>query len=53
MLKDVLIGLKLAQGSGLHLPVTEVSSDMLLAEIKQGRGDADYSSVAQRFSPLP
>jgi 3-hydroxyisobutyrate dehydrogenase-like beta-hydroxyacid dehydrogenase len=53
MLKDVLIGLKLAQGSGLHLPVTEVSSDMLLAEMKQGRGDADYSSVAQRYFPAP
>jgi 3-hydroxyisobutyrate dehydrogenase-like beta-hydroxyacid dehydrogenase len=53
MLKDVLIGLKLAQGYGLHLPVTEVSSDMLLAEMKQGRGDADYSSVAQKYFPAP
>ncbi len=53
MLKDVLIGLKLAQRYGLHLPVTEVSSDMLLAEMKQGRGDADYSSVAQKYFPAP
>jgi 3-hydroxyisobutyrate dehydrogenase-like beta-hydroxyacid dehydrogenase len=51
MLKDVLIGLKMARRYGLHLPVTEVSSDMLLAEMKQGRGAADYSSVAQKYFP--
>ncbi|MGH8092840.1 MAG: NAD(P)-dependent oxidoreductase [Chthoniobacterales bacterium] len=53
MLKDVLIGMRLAQEYGLHLPLTEVSGDMLLAEVKQGRGDADYSSVAQRYFPAP
>ena len=46
MLKDVRIAAKLAREFSLDLPVTEVSSDMLLAELKQGRGDADYSSVA-------
>src|SRR5690349_17091029 len=51
MLKDVRIGLKLAEGHLLSLPVTDVSSDMLLAEMKKGRGDADYSSIAQRYFP--
>jgi 3-hydroxyisobutyrate dehydrogenase-like beta-hydroxyacid dehydrogenase len=49
MLKDVRIAAKLAREFSLDLPVTEVSSDMLLAELKQGRGDADYSSVAQKY----
>ena len=41
----------LAKNYSLDLPVTEVSGDMLLAELKQGRGDADYSSVAQKYFP--
>ena len=53
MLKDVRIAAKLAREFLLDLPVTEVSSDMLLAELKQGRGDADYSSVAQKYSSGP
>ncbi len=51
MLKDVRIASRLAQEYSLTLPMTETSSDMLLAEMKQGRGDADYSSVAQRYFP--
>jgi hypothetical protein len=31
--------------------VTDVSADMLLAEMKKGRGDADYASIAQRYFP--
>lgn len=53
MLKDVRIGMKLAENYALDLPVTDVSGDMLLAEMKQGRGDADYSSVAQKYFPAP
>ena len=53
MLKDVRIAAKLAREFSLDLPVTEVSSDMLLAELKQGRGDADYSSVAQKYFAGP
>ena len=53
MLKDVRIAAKLAREFSLELPVTEVSGDMLLAELKQGRGDADYSSVAQKYFPAP
>ncbi|MEO5717956.1 MAG: NAD(P)-binding domain-containing protein [Chthoniobacterales bacterium] len=51
MLKDVRIASALAKRFLLDLPVTEVSGDMLLAELKQGRGDADYSSVAQKYFP--
>jgi 3-hydroxyisobutyrate dehydrogenase-like beta-hydroxyacid dehydrogenase len=53
MLKDVRIAAKLAREFSLELPVTEVAGDMLLAELKQGRGDADYSSVAQKYFPAP
>ena len=53
MLKDVRIAAHLARDYSLDLPVTEVASDMLLAELKQGRGDADYSSVAQKYFPAP
>ncbi len=52
MLKDVRIGLKLAREYYLDLPVTEASGDMLLDELKRGRGDADYSSVAQKYFPV-
>jgi len=51
MLKDVRIGSKLARDFGLDLPVTEICRDMLLSELKQGRGDADYASIAQKYFP--
>ncbi|MBA3830659.1 MAG: NAD(P)-dependent oxidoreductase [Chthoniobacterales bacterium] len=51
MLKDVRIASKLAQKYSLTLPVTEASGDMLLDEIARGHGDADYSSVAQKYFP--
>ena len=51
MLKDVRIGLKMAENHFLTLPVTDVSGDMLLAEMKKGHGDADYASIAQRYFP--
>ncbi len=53
MLKDVRIGLKMAENYRLQLPATTVSREVLLAEMKQGRGDADYASVAQRYFPAP
>ena len=49
MLKDVRIGAKLARDFALDLPVTEICRDMLLNELKQGRGDADYASIAQKY----
>ena len=51
MLKDVRIGAKLARDFALDLPVTEICRDMLLNELKQGRGDADYASIAQKYFP--
>ena len=51
MLKDVRIGTKLARDFALDLPVTEICRDMLLNELKQGRGDADYASIAQKYFP--
>jgi len=51
MLKDVRIAARLAREYSLELPMAEVASDMLLAQLKAGRGDADYSSVAQRYFP--
>jgi hypothetical protein len=53
MLKDVRIAANLAREFSLELPVTEVAGDMLLAELKEGRGDADYSSLAQKYFPAP
>jgi len=52
MLKDVRIAARLARQFDLEVPMTEVASDMLLAEMKHGRGDADYASVAQRYFPV-
>jgi len=51
MLKDVRIASKLAEEFHLDLPVTEAAGDMLLDALKRGRGDADYSSVAQKYFP--
>ncbi len=51
MLKDVHIAAKLAQDYALSLPVTAAAEEMLLDEMKRGRGDADYSSVAQKYFP--
>jgi 3-hydroxyisobutyrate dehydrogenase-like beta-hydroxyacid dehydrogenase len=53
MLKDVRIASHLAERFSLHLPVTDVAREMLLEEMKHGRGDADYSSVAQKYFPAP
>jgi 3-hydroxyisobutyrate dehydrogenase-like beta-hydroxyacid dehydrogenase len=52
MLKDVRIGMKLAESFGIELPVTRVAGEMLLDEVKNGRAHADYASVAQRYFPV-
>ncbi|HEX3817023.1 MAG TPA: NAD(P)-dependent oxidoreductase [Chthoniobacterales bacterium] len=51
MLKDVRIASHLAEQFSLSLPVTEAAGDMLLEEMKHGRGNCDYSSVAQKYFP--
>jgi hypothetical protein len=53
MLKDVRIAARLAEKFSLQLPMTDLAGDALLAELKQGRGDLDYSSVAQKYFPAP
>ena len=52
MLKDVRIAAKMAGDFDLELPVTEAAGDVLLEELKHGRGDADYSSIAQKYFPV-
>ncbi len=51
MLKDVRIAAKLSEIYFLKLPLNELSSDLLLEEMKNGHADADYSSLAQRYFP--
>ncbi len=51
MLKDVRIAAKLAELHFLKLPLNELSSDLLLEEMKNGHADADYSSLGQRYFP--
>jgi hypothetical protein len=52
MLKDVRIGMKLAENFGIELPVTQAAGEMLLDEVKNGRAEADYASVAQKYFPV-
>jgi 3-hydroxyisobutyrate dehydrogenase-like beta-hydroxyacid dehydrogenase len=49
MLKDVRIALKLAGRFGFDFPVTDAAGGALAAQVEEGRGDADYSSVAQKY----
>jgi 3-hydroxyisobutyrate dehydrogenase-like beta-hydroxyacid dehydrogenase len=51
MLKDVLIAVRMGQSYGLSLPGTSAARDGLLNEVRQGREDADYSSVVQAYFP--
>lgn len=51
MLKDLQIVERLADSLELRLPVTEAARDMQLAEVKNGRGDEDYSCVVSRYFP--
>jgi hypothetical protein len=51
MLKDLQIAERLADSLELKFPVTEAARDMQLAEVKNGRGDEDYSCVVRRYFP--
>jgi 3-hydroxyisobutyrate dehydrogenase-like beta-hydroxyacid dehydrogenase len=51
MLKDLQIAARLAQSLNLDFTVTEATRDAQLEEIKQGRGEDDFSSVARKFFP--
>ncbi|MDQ2869006.1 MAG: NAD(P)-dependent oxidoreductase [Verrucomicrobiota bacterium] len=51
MLKDMQIANRLGRGFDLDLTVAGATRDRLLDEARQGRGDADFSSIARRFLP--
>ncbi|HZJ38320.1 MAG TPA: NAD(P)-dependent oxidoreductase [Chthoniobacterales bacterium] len=51
MLKDVVIATRLARSYGVELGATEASREGLDNEIRKGRGDDDYSSLARRYFP--
>ncbi len=51
MLKDLQIAARLAQSLNLDFTVTEASRDAQLEEIKQGRGEEDFSGVVRKFFP--
>jgi 3-hydroxyisobutyrate dehydrogenase-like beta-hydroxyacid dehydrogenase len=51
MLKDLQIAERLAESLELKFPVTEAVRDVQLAEMKDGRGDEDYSCVVRRYFP--
>lgn len=51
MLKDVQIASRLGHSYGLSFSATEAARSSLLEEERQGRGDADYSSLVRVFFP--
>jgi 3-hydroxyisobutyrate dehydrogenase-like beta-hydroxyacid dehydrogenase len=51
MLKDLQIAERLADSLELKFPVTEAARDMQLAEMKNGRGDEDYSCIVRQYFP--
>lgn len=51
MLKDVVIATRLARGFGIEFGATDASRHGLTEEMRQGRGDADYSSLFRQYFP--
>src|SRR2546423_8197006 len=51
MLKDVVIATRLARNFGIELGATDASRHGLTEEMRQGRGDADYSSLSRQYFP--
>ncbi|MEY2560598.1 MAG: hypothetical protein QOG51_1013, partial [Verrucomicrobiota bacterium] len=51
MLKDVVIATRLARGFGIEFGATDASRHGLTEELRQGRGDADYSSLLRQYFP--
>lgn len=51
MLKDLQIAEGLADSLELKFPVTEAARDAQLAEMRDGRGDEDYSCVVRQYFP--
>ena len=51
MLKDVVIATRLARNFGIELGATDASRHGLTEEMRQGRGDDDYSSLFRQYFP--
>lgn len=51
MLKDVVIATRLARAFGLEFGATDASRHGLTEEMRQGRGDDDYSSLFRQYFP--
>lgn len=51
MLKDVVIATRLARAFGIEFGATDASRHGLTEEMRQGRGDADYSSLLRQYFP--
>ena len=51
MLKDVQLAGKIARTLDLDLAMNETVRDALIEEVKNGRADDDYSSIARRYLP--
>jgi hypothetical protein len=51
MLKDVVIATRLAWNFGIEFGATDASRHGLTEEMRQGRGDADYSSLFRQYFP--
>ncbi len=51
MLKDVVIATRLARGFGMEFGATDASRHGLTEELRQGRGDDDYSSLLRQYLP--
>ncbi|HXM32407.1 MAG TPA: NAD(P)-binding domain-containing protein [Chthoniobacterales bacterium] len=51
MLKDVVIATRLARGFAMEFGATDASRHGLVEEMRQGRGEDDYSSLLRQFLP--
>ena len=51
MFKDVRIARRNANNLGIDLPLTELVRDLLMDELKNGRENDDYSSIAHKYFP--
>jgi 3-hydroxyisobutyrate dehydrogenase-like beta-hydroxyacid dehydrogenase len=51
MLKDVVIATRLARAFGMEFGATDESRHGLTEEMRQGRGDDDYSSLFRQYFP--
>ncbi len=51
MLKDILIGSRMARNLDLDLTVANATRDRLLDEARHGHGEEDYCAMARKFLP--